>query len=83
MFYQPTNGNGEIILPGGGVVGLGKDIVLKYKTDEEWFMCNYYRYEPKESGEKDEFETEFCSYINRGGEVTMLKCDPASLEDHC
>ena len=43
-----TNGDGKVILPGGGVVGLGKDVVFKYETDEEWFMCTYYRYEPME-----------------------------------
>ena len=75
-----TNGDGKVILPGGGVVGLGKDVVFKYETDEEWFMCTYYRYEPMEK--QDEVEPEFCSYVKRGEAVTQLRCKPPNLGDH-
>lgn len=77
-----TNGASEVILPGGGVVGLGKDVVFKYQTDEDWFMCNYYRYEPLQNRENQDVDTEFCSYINQNGVVSQLKCDPESLGDH-
>jgi len=77
-----TNGSSDVVLPGGGVVGLGTDAVFKYITDEDWFMCNYYRYEPLQNRQNQDVETEFCSYINQNGVVSQLKCDPESLGDH-
>ena len=74
--------NGQVVLPGGGVVGLGKDVEFKYITDDDWFMCNYYRYEPVQNRENQQVDTEFCSYINQNGVVSQLKCDPESLGDH-
>jgi len=75
-------GESTVYLPGGGVVGLGQDAVFKYVTDDEWFMCNYYRYEPVKNRDDEDIETEFCSYMNRDGEVSQLKCDPQSLSSH-
>ena len=81
FLIRHTNGENKIDISGGGVVGLGKDAVFKYETDGEWFMCNYYRYEPLQN-RQDNVETEFCSFITRDGEVSKLKCDPKSLGDH-
>merc|ERR1711997_1099248 len=44
-------------------------------------MCSVYRYDPAQS-RQDDVETEFCSYVNRGGEVSQLKCDPESFGAH-
>ena len=62
--YQEIKGTGKINVPGGGVVGLGKDIVLKYDTDAEWYMCTFFRYEPVE-GNKTDIQKEYCSYMNK------------------
>jgi len=82
LLCHRTNSASEVILPGGGVVGIGKDVVFKYQTDEDWFMCNYYRYEPLQNRENQDVDTEFCSYINQNGVVSQLKCDPESLGNH-
>ena len=84
ILNNEVQGESTVYLPGGGVVGLGQDAVFKYVTDDEWFMCNYYRYEPLKNreGDDDDIETEFCSYMNRDGEVTQLKCEPQSLSTH-
>ena len=81
LLNNEASGESTVYLPGGGVVGLGQDAVFKYVTDDDWFMCNYYRYEPLKNRD-DEVETEFCSYMNQNGVVSQLKCDPESLSNH-
>ena len=82
LLNKEAIGESSINLPGGGVVGLGQDAVFKYVTDDDWFMCNYYRYEPMTNQADDDVETEFCSYINQNGQVSQLKCDPESMSTH-
>ena len=79
--FQEIHGTGTIDVTGGGIVGLGTDIVLKYNTDEEWFMCTFFRYEPIE-GDKNNAEKEYCSYVTQDGAVSEFRCEPDTLSDH-
>ena len=81
LLFDQSYGDGDVVLPGGGVVSLGQNVEFNYANNEEWFMCSVYRYDPVQSRQGD-IETEFCSYVNRGGEVSQLKCDPESFGDH-
>ena len=81
LIFDQSYGDGDVVLPGGGVVSLGQDVEFNYANNEEWFMCSVYRYDPAQS-RQDDVEPENCSYVNREGEVSQLKCDPESFGDH-
>ena len=55
---------------------LGQDAEFSLKTEDGWFMCNFYRENPL----RDEYD--FCSYICQSNGVFQLKCSPESFGDH-